>query len=96
MSNIRCDFYIQMSKDRKLSVKEGISLDELASVLSSFFESVENWHKMKECWLENGKSKDFQRLMKEALLEAYDTFCKEQNTHEQFTFNTSFKKRSIF
>lgn len=75
MSNIRCDFYIQMSKDRKLSVKEGISLDELASVLSSFFESGENWHKMKECWLENGKSKDFQHLMKEALLGAYDTFC---------------------
>lgn len=77
MSNIRCDFYIQMSKDRKLSVKEGISLDELASVLSSFFESGENWHKMKEYWLENGKSKDFRRLMKEALLGAYDTFCKE-------------------
>lgn len=77
MSNIRCDFYIQISKDRKLSIKEGISLDELASVLSSFFENEENWHKMKECWLENGKSKDFRRLMKEALLGAYDTFCKE-------------------
>lgn len=75
MSNIRCDFYVQMSKDRKLSIKEGITLDELASVLSSFFECEENWHKMKECWLENGKSKDFQHLMKEALLGAYDTFC---------------------
>lgn len=74
MNNICCDFYIQISKDRKLSIKEGISLDELASVLSSFFESGENWHKMKECWLENGKSKNFQRLMKEALLGAYDTF----------------------
>lgn len=77
MSNIRCDFYVQMSKDRKLSIKEGITLDEFASVLSSFFECEENWHKMKECWLENGKSKDFQRLMKEALLGAYDTFCIE-------------------
>lgn len=38
MSNIRCDFYVQMSKDRKLSIKEGITLDELAYVLSSFFE----------------------------------------------------------
>lgn len=77
MSNIRCDFYAQMSKDRKLSIKDGITLNELASVLSSFFEREENWHKMKECWLENGKSKDFQRLMEEAILGAYDTFCAE-------------------
>lgn len=35
MSNILCDFYVQMSKDRKLSIKDGITLDELASVLSS-------------------------------------------------------------
>ena len=75
MSNILCDFYVQMSNDRKLSIKDGITLDELASVLSSFFECEENWHKMKECWLENGKSKDFQRLMEEAILGAYDTFC---------------------
>lgn len=77
MSNIRCDFYVQMTNDKKLSIKDGITLDELASVLSSFFECEENWHKMKECWLENGKSKDFQHLMKEALLGAYDTFCIE-------------------
>lgn len=77
MSNIRCDFYVQMSKDIKLSIKDGITLDELASVLSSFFEREENWHKMKECWLENGKSKDLQRLMEEAILGAYDTFCVE-------------------
>ena len=77
MSNIRCDFYMQMSKDIKLSIKDGITLDELASVLSSFFEREENWHKMKECWLENGKSKDLQRLMEEAILGAYDTFCVE-------------------
>ena len=32
---------------------------------------------MKECWLENGKSKDFQHLMKEALFGAYATFCAE-------------------
>ena len=32
---------------------------------------------MKECWLENGKSKDFQRLMEEAILGAYDTFYAE-------------------
>ena len=74
MSNVRFDIYLQREKSH-FGVKEGITLDELASVLSSFFESEENWHKMKECWLENGKSKDFRHLMKEALLEAYDTFC---------------------
>lgn len=42
MSNVRCDFYVQMTKDRKLSIKEGITLDELASILSSFFEREEN------------------------------------------------------
>ena len=74
MSNIRFDIYLQR-ENLHFGVKEGISLDELASVLSSFFENEENWHKMKECWLENGKSKDFRCLMKEALLGAYDTFC---------------------
>lgn len=76
MSNVRFDIYLQR-ENLHFGVKEGITLDELASVLSSFFEREENWHKMKECWLENGKSKDFQRLMKEALLGAYDTFCIE-------------------
>jgi hypothetical protein len=74
MSNIRFDIYVQ-GENLHFCVKEGISLDKLTSVLSSFFENGENWHKMKECWLENGKSKDFRRLMKEALLGAYDTFC---------------------
>lgn len=74
MSNIRFDIYVQ-TENLHFGIKEDISLDELASVLSSFFESGENWHKMKECWLENGRSRDFRHLMKEALLEAYDTFC---------------------
>ena len=74
MSNVRFDIYLQR-ENLHFGVKDGITLDELASVLSSFFEREENWHKMKECWLENGKSKDFRRLMKEALLGAYDTFC---------------------
>nr|DAH18132.1 MAG TPA: hypothetical protein [Caudoviricetes sp.] len=74
MSNVRFDIYLQR-ENLHFGIKEGITLDELASVLSSFFECEENWHKMKECWLENGKSKDFQHLMKKALLGAYDTFC---------------------
>lgn len=77
MSNICFDIYIQMFENRKLSIKEGVSLEELALLMSKFFFKEENWHKMKECWLENGKSKDFRRLMKEALLGAYDTFCIE-------------------
>lgn len=77
MSNVRFDIYLQR-ENLHFGVKEGITLDEFASVLSSFFECEENWHKMKECWLENGKSKDFQRLMKEALLGAYDTFCTDE------------------
>lgn len=74
MSSIRFDIYVQ-TENLHFGIKDGITLDELASVLSSFFENGESWHKMKECWLENGKSKDFRRLMKEALLGAYDTFC---------------------
>ena len=73
MSNIYFDIYLQ-NESLRFRIKDGITLDELTSVLSSFFESEENWHKMKECWLENGKSKDFQHLMKEALFGAYDTF----------------------
>lgn len=57
--------------------KTTIDLDEFASVVSSFFENEENWHKMKECWLENGKSKEFQHLMNEAINMAYDTLCGE-------------------
>lgn len=75
MSNIHFDIYIQMSENRRLSIKEGVSLEEIALLMSEFFFKEENWHKMKECWLENVKSKDFRCLMKEALLGAYDTFC---------------------
>ena len=57
--------------------KTTIDLDKFASVVSSFFENEENWHKMKECWLENGKSKDFRRLMKEALLGVYDSLMRK-------------------
>ena len=76
MNNVRFDIYLQR-ENFHFDVKEGITLDELASVLSSFFESGENWHKMKECWLENGKSKDFRRLMKEALLGVYDSLMRK-------------------
>lgn len=74
MSNIYFDIYLQRD-DIHVGIKEGISLDEFASVLSSFFQQEEIWHKMKECWLFNGESSDFQNLMKEAILGAYDTFC---------------------
>lgn len=73
MSNIRFDIYLQR-EDLHFGIREGVTLDEMASVLSSFFRQEENWHKMKECWLSNGQSDEFQNLMKEALLGAYDTF----------------------
>ena len=78
MSNVRFDIYLQR-ENLHFGAKEGITLDELASVLSSFFECEENWYKMKECWLENRKSKDFRRLMKEALLGVYDSLCASYN-----------------
>lgn len=76
MSNICFDIYLQR-ENLHFGIKEGISLDELASVLSSFFESEENWHKMKECWLYGNKSEEFRALMKEAMMDAYDHFAKE-------------------
>ncbi len=74
MSNIYCNFYLQISEEEKFFIKEDASLDELANALSRFFEKEDNWHEMKECWLSNGQSDEFQNLMKEALLGAYGTF----------------------
>ena len=76
MSNVRFDIYLQR-ENLHFGVKEGITLDEFASVLSSSFECEENWHKMKECWLYGNKSEEFRALMKEAMMDAYDHFAKE-------------------
>lgn len=48
MNNVHLDIYIQMSENRRLSVKEGASLEEIAVLMSEFFFKEENWHKMKE------------------------------------------------
>lgn len=77
MSNIHFDIYIQMPENRRLSIKEGVSLEEIALLMSKFFEKEENWHRMKDCWLYNNKSEQFRTLMKEAMLNAYDNFCSE-------------------
>ncbi len=78
MSKIKCDIYVQMSEGRKLSIKEGVSLEEIALLMSEFFEKEEeNWHKMKDCWLCANKSEPFRALMKEAMMSAYDNFCSE-------------------
>lgn len=77
MSNIHFDIYIQMSGNKRLSIKEGVSLEEIALLMSEFFEKEENWHRMKDCWLYNNKSEQFRTLMKEAMLNAYDNFCSE-------------------
>lgn len=77
MSKVDCDIYIQMSENRRLSIKEGVSLEEIALLMSEFFEKEENWHRMKDCWLYNNKSEQFRTLMKEAIFNAYDNFCSE-------------------
>lgn len=77
MNKVCCDIYIQMSENRRLSIKEGASLEEITLLMSEFFEKEENWHKMKDCWLYSNKSEQFRALMKEAIMNAYDNFCKE-------------------
>lgn len=77
MRKICCDIYIQMSENRRLSIKEGVSLEEIALLMSEFFEKEENWHRMKNCWLYSNKSEQFRTLMKDAMMNAYDNFCKE-------------------
>lgn len=77
MSKVKCDIYVQMSENRKLPIKEGVSLEEIALLMSEFFEKEENWHAMKECWLYKNKSEQFRILMKEAMMDAYDHFVKE-------------------
>lgn len=77
MSKVCYDIYIQMSENRRLSIKEGVSPEEIALLMSEFFEKEENWHRMKDCWLYNNKSEQFRTLMKEAIFNAYDNFCSE-------------------
>lgn len=77
MNKVKCDIYVQMSENRKLPIKEGVSLEEIALLMSEFFEKEENWHEMKDCWLYSNKSEQFRALMKEAMMNAYDKFCSE-------------------
>ena len=34
MSKVGCDIYIQMSENRRLSIKEGVSLEEIALLMA--------------------------------------------------------------
>lgn len=40
--------------------------EELVDKIASFFEKEDNWHALKECWLENGRSNDLRRLLHKA------------------------------
>lgn len=41
--------------------------EELIDKIASFFEKEDNWHALKECWLENGRSNDLRRLLCKAI-----------------------------
>lgn len=41
--------------------------EELVNKIANYFEKDDNWRKLKECWMYNGRSEDFRRLLKEAL-----------------------------
>lgn len=41
--------------------------EELVDKIASFFEKEDNWHALKNCWLENGRSDDLRSLLREAM-----------------------------
>ena len=43
--------------------------DELVDKIASFFEMEENWKELKNCWLEDGRSDDFRKLLYRAINE---------------------------
>ena len=51
------------------SISESDYVNYLVDKIASFFEREENWSMLKGCWLENGKSNCFRKLLHEALKE---------------------------
>ena len=51
------------------SISESDYVNDLVDKIASFFEREENWSVLKGCWLENGKSNCFRKLLHEALKE---------------------------
>ena len=51
------------------SISESDYINYLVDKIASFFEREENWSMLKSCWLENGKSNCFRKLLHEALKE---------------------------
>jgi hypothetical protein len=43
--------------------------DELVDKIARFFEKEENWSKLKQCWLEDGRSNDLRSLLYNAIKE---------------------------
>ena len=50
-------------------ISESDYVNYLVDKIASFFEREENWSTLKGCWLENGKSNCFRKLLHEALKE---------------------------
>lgn len=43
--------------------------NDLVDKIASFLEREENWHKLKNCWLENDRSDDLRSLLHKAIKE---------------------------
>lgn len=51
------------------SISESDYVNYLVNKIASFFERHENWGALKGCWLVNGRSNDFRKLLHAALKE---------------------------
>ena len=51
------------------SISESDYVNDLVDKIASFFERDENWGALKGCWLVNGRSNDFRKLLHAALKE---------------------------
>ena len=51
------------------SISESDYVNDLVDKIASFFERDENWAALKACWLVNGRSNDFRKLLHEAFKE---------------------------
>lgn len=52
-----------------INISESDYVNYLVDKIASFFEREENWGELKGCWLENGQSNCFRKLLHEALKE---------------------------
>jgi hypothetical protein len=60
----RCDFYPEV---RRRAKKINTEKEKLINSIVSYIEKEENWNRLKDCWLVNGKSEELRRLIEEAV-----------------------------